>query len=401
MSIENKLTYLDGTKQALKESINNLGGDITSETTFREYAQELDNIYNNIPKTTDTGTNLSLNTIKGKMNIIPKGDTSQNGTPTPDTPIDIEVVTGTQEVVVQNKNLAYIEVEGKYRSSATGSFSINANYNGYIANVRQNTTYTGSFTNMASNYNDVSNLCYFDKNMTFIGGNAYNTANKTFTTPSNCAYVTMAVKTTVTDFQLELGSTATTYTPHQEQTQTISLGDIELCKIGNYQDYLYKSNDKWYKKELIYKIANKTNWNVNNIVSNNRAIAVLASNGYGNAVNTFNTTNAVCNMLIAESQETIISDTAINRIAVNSENIYIKFADTINTAALAKAQLDSMTNLVIYYVVATPNDIEITNTTLIEQLNNLEKAQSYNGITNISSNGNLPIVLGVSALKGE
>lgn len=80
MSIENKLTYLDGTKQALKTSINNLGGDITSETTFREYAQELQDIYNNIPKTTDTGTNLSLNTIKGKMKITPKGDTSQDTT---------------------------------------------------------------------------------------------------------------------------------------------------------------------------------------------------------------------------------------------------------------------------------------------------------------------------------
>ena len=77
MSIENKLTYLDGTKQALKESINNIGGDITNETTFREYAQELDNIYDNLPKTTGEDTSLSLTTLKGKMNIIPKGDTQQ------------------------------------------------------------------------------------------------------------------------------------------------------------------------------------------------------------------------------------------------------------------------------------------------------------------------------------
>ena len=67
-----KLTYLAGTKTELKEAINNLGGNIDNTTTFREYAQELDNIYDNIPKTTGEDTNLSLTTLKGKMNIIPK-----------------------------------------------------------------------------------------------------------------------------------------------------------------------------------------------------------------------------------------------------------------------------------------------------------------------------------------
>lgn len=79
-TIAQKLTYLNNTKQLLKQKINNLGGDITNQTTFREYADELQDIYDNIPKTTGTGTEVSLNTIKGKMSIGLKGNTQQDTT---------------------------------------------------------------------------------------------------------------------------------------------------------------------------------------------------------------------------------------------------------------------------------------------------------------------------------
>ena len=58
-------------------------------------------------------------------------------------------------------------------------------------------------------------------------------------------------------------------------------------------------------------------------------------------------------------------------------------------------------NLEVRYIKATPNDIEITNETLIQQLDNLEKLKSYNGVTNINCSGNLSAILGVSAIKGE
>lgn len=436
MSTSDKLTYLNGTKQALKESINNLGGDITSETTFRNYAEELDNIYDNLPKTTGEDTNLSLTTLKGKMNIQVKGDTSQNGTPTPDTPIDIEVVTGEQEVKVGNKNLVDFSTPTSTGNKTTTSIISDtlvvsntpgtyqrANWN-ILDVVKNNAGKTLKLTFDSADTSGViatSDTATVVTIMTKTTTTSYNTLLRknlqtaTYTIPSDISDITEAElqiytnntstssagSVTIVKPMLIFNESSTTYTPHQEQTQTISLGDIELCKIGTYQDYLYKSNDKWYKKGYIEKIANKTNWLVNSIGTNNRAITVLASNGYGNAVNGFNTTNAVCNMLIAESQGTIASDTNINRIAVNNENIYIKFADTINTKALAEAQLDSMASLVIYYVLATATDTEITDTSLINQLNNLEKLMSYNGTTNISSSGNLPIVLGVSALKGE
>lgn len=49
-------------------------------------------------------------------------------------------------------------------------------------------------------------------------------------------------------FQIEEGSKANTYTPY-------GTTPIELNKIGTYQDYIYKENDKWYKKPMVLKIA--------------------------------------------------------------------------------------------------------------------------------------------------
>ena len=76
-----KLEYLNDTKNSLKSAINNLGGAIDSNTTFRAYASELDTIYDNLPKVSDTGTNVSLSpTLKGRLGIVPKGNTYQEST---------------------------------------------------------------------------------------------------------------------------------------------------------------------------------------------------------------------------------------------------------------------------------------------------------------------------------
>lgn len=300
-TIVDKFNYSFEAKDLIKDSINNLGGSITSETELKEYAQELQDIYNNIPKTTDTGTNLSLNTIKGKMEITPKGDTSQNGTPTPDTPIDIEVVTGTQTIQVSNSD---------------------------------------------------------------------NT---------------------------------------ESQTQTISLGNIELCKIGNYQDYLYKSGDKWYKKEQIGKVvltgASGEGWSYSSGWSKTNTSVFYMSNVLQNALfKDYDVTYGICNRFIVSSRNSVNSaDTNLMSYsgAIDLPQLTIRINKTIANDLTAFTQWLSSNNIEYRYIFETANDIEITNETLISQLNNLEKMYSYNGTTNISSSGNLPIVLGVSALKGS
>ena len=405
-TIAEKLTYLDGTKQALKESINNIGGDITSETTFREYAQELDNIYDNLPKTTGESSSLSLNTLKGKMNITPKGDTSQDGTPTPSTPIDIEVVTGEQDVKVENKNIfdknSFVRRDDYSKNDSGTEITLNGfGYNtNYIA-VQPNTQYHifGDIINSTS----ACRVFYYDNSKNWIsrtGSMGAGVSSFSFTTPNNCYYIQFQYSTNtinVNTIQIELGSTATPYTPHQEQTQIVSLGDIELCKIGNYQDYLYKSNDKWYKKGNVLKYDKNTLKNlVWNVTANGDYKAFWTQNN-----NLYVVGQKYSNLFSYENKS--FREATDNKICenANTQAILLLFNTNVaNTIDEWKTWLQS-NNLVVYLMRKTPQDIEITNETLIEQLDNLEKLKSYNGITNINCSGNLSAILGVSALKGE
>ena len=70
-TISEKLTYLNQTKQKLKQAINNIGGEVTDETTFREYVNQLENAYDRLPKTEfEEGESVTLeNTLKGKLDF--------------------------------------------------------------------------------------------------------------------------------------------------------------------------------------------------------------------------------------------------------------------------------------------------------------------------------------------
>jgi hypothetical protein len=529
------------------EALENIGAELENvDKNIENIAAVVNGIYDNIPKTPDTGTNLSLNTIKGKMNIIPKGNIEQetregynlfqaklqtttnngitvtnnndgtftiNGTntssslttfrldqstqngvdnlqnyedgtytldlgiqnenmqitlmqvntwqqfiatgmntrlksgtitgatgmfiyiaikgsatlnnvvikpmfvkgsyttstipsfeeygqmPSPSYPSDIEVVTGTQEVKVENKNLAnnntlvagYIDAQGVWQQANEFRST------DYIE-VVEGQTYSSSFFDNSGNRLQALVYATFDKDKNFIA----QSTSATITIASGVKYIRCRnyqgqsnyIINNDFKYQVELGSASTSYIEHQEQTQTISLGDIELCKIGNYQDYLYKSNGKWYKKEQCKNIqlTSSLTWN---------------NGGGATGVTRYYTTAIQGNVVTPPNNETLAS--ALSNIGI------VTATQTYNGSKLGVAIhpngiifidssiKDSLSSkeVWLYYVLATPNDIEITNETLIEQLDNLEKMKSYNGITNISSSGNLPIVLGVSALKGE
>ena len=689
MSIANEF---DSTIENIKsdyEGLENIGADLTNvNKNIQNIRTCLDTIYDNLPKTTGEGSNLSLTTLKGRINVEAyKGDTTQEGTPTPSSPQDTNVVTGTQEVVVQNKNLCdgqfrqggWHDRFGPTRLFTTQNLVVRKGTTLTISTTLDTTRYKYGVVVGSSPYPQTTNPNIYDsgwnttssKTITFnvsgydIGylGITIATANGTDSlTPSDIASA---------KWQVEYGSTATSYTEHQEQTKTLhlssknlcnlnlntttiagvtltknsdntitangtatstiavnilnnnggtstdnltlpkgtytlsgcpsgggtstnykldlvrNLGPIitdtgtsatytatsdiaysgiriviyngttcdnlifkpmleegstahtyepyynyELCKIGTYQDRIFETSgkqmlnvtatsqtknnivftinngvvkangtgnsskslvlgqvqleagktyylsgcasgggsgkytlsinaendttcladdtgsgasytpstsgtydiklnywynyaisnltfypmlnegstalpyepygsDKWYIEKNIYKIANKTNWVVGNVASNNRCPLPLNSNGLADTINNYNGINCISNCLIATSQGTQATSTDINTISINNANAYVKFDDATNTKELVKAKLDSMTNFVLYYILKTPTYTEITNETLLNELNELEKMMSYNGQTNISVSGNLPMILDVSALKGE
>ena len=108
-TIAEKLTYLNGTKSELKEAINNLGGNIDSETTFREYVEELEGVYDNYPKTSfSEGSNITLsNCNKGKLDfendIVGYGDTEQAILPSEYQQVEYIEGSGTQYITTNYK----------------------------------------------------------------------------------------------------------------------------------------------------------------------------------------------------------------------------------------------------------------------------------------------------------
>lgn len=124
-----------------------------------------------------------------------------------------------------------VEFTNGYRLYTNGTFNNNSSFYGLKIPVQPNTTYTSS-----SNLTDTnlwSDLCFFDKSMNFISG-VEGRANKTFTTPANCYFVTYAIYNQYQWFQLEKGLTKTEYEEYFEPS--ISIRDNN----GNFHEIINK-----------------------------------------------------------------------------------------------------------------------------------------------------------------
>lgn len=225
-----------------------------------------DIVYNNWSKTTGTGTTLSLNnTVEAPMNIVFKGNTSQEGTPTPDSPQDIHVVTGDNTIKVEGKNL--LNANGIY--SSTSTTNLQRTYENGIATLIWSSGFNFYMTVDSSNTTPLPidntktyTLSFYHKgnalNLRFDEGNAniITTSNDsdytryTYTFTNLSQFIIKFVRSDnsgtayLKDFQLEYDSTATIYTPYTSQTYPINLGSIELCKIGDYQDSFLRTSGK-------------------------------------------------------------------------------------------------------------------------------------------------------------
>lgn len=133
-----------------------------------------------------------------------------------------------------------IEGVNKYRSYMDGILTDANDFYSFRIKVEPNTTYTASSDLVYSSWH---NLCFFDEKMNVISGNIFTGENKTFTTPTNCNYITIAVHNTYTWFQLEQGTIATAYEEYVEPKIYV--------KNGNdvYEEFISKDNLDNYSTE--------------------------------------------------------------------------------------------------------------------------------------------------------
>ena len=427
MSIADKLSYLNDTKEGLRIAINQLGGRLTKTTPFRNYADGLNYLYSKIPKVEAEGENITFNDVASAlMKLDLKGNSSQIGTPTPTSPIPVSVVSGDNDVVVCGKNMLDIS---KLQTITKNGVTITNNGDGSI-------TLSGTSTGEIA-------LDFKIPVTTLINGNTYTFSKRTtiggglyallFRTPSNQTIPNSVLNTNLDSSDeykiltcnsnveigymrlyipnnkvitnhtiypmLEKGSSMTTFEPYQSQTYEVDLGTLELCKIGTYQDYFTKnSSGQWCKYNAIGKVVldgSAANFNYTNgvyytndptymeFIKNQLALSNYFSYG-GTCTNTssaFNNGN--------------------NKISLNSnDGLSFYFRNDSLTSKVEWQTWLSTHNTIVYYVLATQYLSLIEDNNLIEQLDNLENAMSYEGQTNISQvNNDKAFIISAKALE--
>ena len=374
---------------------------------------------------TGTGSEIALQkTIPVKLvNVELDGDSFQNESPipSPDYPQDIHVVTGDQTVNLTGKNLLMIDTNTRTSigmvaktNADTGIVMLNGTttataadtmYGQRTIEIKSGHTYVLSANNPVANSSVTLRL--------FAGGSSYpyelslSSANATYKFTANADYNCRAqwrvsgsgvlLNRFTMAPMLEENTVATEFQPYHSSSFTIGLGATELCKIGDYQDYIYKSGNDWYVHKEIKEILcdGSENWTGEN----------------SNAIFTYAITDSV------QPETNVISPILSNYYTANTYsdcyNSRVDYGVSLkkSSKAIAVRNKDftgsssckawfASNNTTFYYALATPTDTKITDAGLIAQLDALMDAKAYSDTTNIAVTAtgiNLPAILEVDA----
>lgn len=165
----------------------------------------------------------------------------------------------------------------------------------------------------------------------------------------------------------------------------IRLGSIELCKIGTYEDRIYKENDKWYLEK-----------NIGKVIFNGTQTFEYVSVAQGSLFRTKTTLTDCRDMkelapyclyykgisYINNIQLRQNNDTYIQPSTVNVQ--WLDFIDNrFNNVNDFNSWLAS-TNVPVYYVLSSAVVTEITNVNLLNDLESANQFETFKGTNEIT-----------------
>lgn len=161
---------------------------------------------------------------------------------------------------------------------------------------------------------------------------------------------------------------------------TIDLGDIELCKIGNYVDYIAGTTDNWvlYKNIGKYIFTNCKNAGVN-------ASGETLYQSYLGTINDMLSSNWGYGLSNYFTRGITKVNNVIRFGVNNNKQIYIYTNDENFSDKTSADNWLSTHNTEVLYVLAETQQIPITDTNLIKQLNNLKQQLLFVGIVKNSA----------------
>jgi len=295
-----KLTYLNNTKLAIKNELNKLGAEIEDSDTFRSYATALETIYNDYPTVSGSGSSISLNNTKKapfKEISLNSTELTQDGTPSPSSPVDVNVIKGDNTITISNSDSSEeqnykISLASKNLFTTTGNFSLVTGYSTYEIIGTNSLSVTSTGTTYSYRYVrfKLSNLVIGQKyyvsadfvnsdDTTTIPLYIRNTADNT-TLNSDDSFVSgsyLSFTATETSAMIRFyasGATAKintcTWTNIMVSTSNEDTFEpyynLEYCKIGDYADQIFKNTtdspfydntlveNEWYLKKKVLKI---------------------------------------------------------------------------------------------------------------------------------------------------
>lgn len=354
--------------------------------------------------------------------------------PNPDYPSEVQVIKGNNSIIVSNKNL----INPNDMTLITGTIEGTTRYLWKI-NVKENTTYYIQRKALQTN-SPYFRIVYCqpgqEQNLTnsnlVSGVNPITDTIKSFTTENQTGYVyyiTDLSGTSNTNFSKNVFCLSTEnipFTEYQGQVKTLILGDKEICKIGNYEDKIFKAikgNEiydtltteekntldygKWYLRKNIGKVVLDENYDLTGIVRYTNKFLFQTTNaldiaGSGVKTNIFSDYFKIDTAIYDENNKVGFYAGSANKpyFAILYSTYGGNSTSSVATnLSLVKDWL-SNNNVSVYYQLATPTN-ELFNDTVQDQLEDIyNNMLSYEGETNISqTNDGLPFNINSIALK--
>lgn len=358
--------------------------------------------------------------------------------PSPSYPQTIHTITGNNDIKIRNKQMYnYIDLSSSYNfltydndgwytavcdrtNQDTGDYF---NFSTVLSNeLKTNTTYSivteiklfnttgnggnlnvvdrwGQFTTGTSGLSTVgvyvqtsTTKSSFDNLTGMLASNIYVRGNSKVTAVFRISVIE-GTDVTADNFQ---------YEPYKQQTYPINLGDIEICKIEDYQDVLFKNTmdsdyydsslelNKWYLKKNVGKVVldGSEDWYSGSYGTNSYSTYVQNLKASDNNIQ--NPIFVMSNLFKGISYN---DRSTGNNIAYSDVSLGLYIRNTSYTSLVDFKTMLGTNNMTLYYVLATPT-YTLLNDTLQTQLNNLQYALAYDTQTNISqTNNDLPFII--------
>lgn len=398
-----------------------INGDIEVNQKVSTVQNEVDMLKSNFDtKTTDNSNNMNITdainyTNQGNIKVgdgtaleqettsISEGD--EYDSPSPDHPQDIKVVEGECSFSASNKNLW-----GGLPSDTNTNLGITWTYNN-DGTIKGNGTST-AVTNSASVSYAKSNKLYVTLpagNYFVSGGKSSDKYLQVYTTDSvslgtdrgNGVSFILLEKTsiiirvgitsgTILDneifyIQLEQNSISTSYVSHKEQNYPITLPEgMFLGSIGTASNYIYGEKDNWKLNSEVAKIVfdGSENWTKSTTTNELDRYSLGLQNLPGSTTSTF--TIGLSNYFRWSTSTNIGNFKTI----AGKTSLFFDFAELNSTTLDGFKQWLAVHNPFVYYPLGISTETDITDETLITQLNNIaDNLQTYKGGTIVITAG--------------